>query len=140
MTTTHPVPSETHPKMAPESQSPTAGPGGAPVAPARSSFWPRLFGDPLLTIVGTAAVGLLIFTLTRADNRISRLEDTVDAGFAAVDSRFVAQEAQIDALDAKIDALDLKLTALIAALNATDEIEAALEGKLRDPATDPVAG
>lgn len=132
--------------MAPDSQTPTTDPAAESVAPARSRLWSRLSGDPLLTIFGTLAVGLLIFTLTRADNRISRLEDAVNAGFAAVDARFTDQDAKIDALDTKIDALepnltakinelDLKLTALIAALNATDEIEAALEGRLRDPAT-----
>ena len=129
--------------MAPDSQPPTTGPAAAPVAPARSSLWPKLSRDPLLTILGTAAVGLLILTLTRTDNHISRLEDTVNAGFAAiddrfaaVDDRFTAQDAKIDALDAKIDEIDRKLTALIAALNATDEIEAALEGRLHKPGAD----
>ena len=88
-----------------------------------------LTSNPLLTILGTATVGLLIFTLTRTENRISRLEDTMEAGFAA-------QDAKIDALDAKIDEINLKLTALIAALNATDEIQAALEGRLLEPGAD----
>ena len=63
--------------------------------------------------------------MTTDSDRISRLEDRMDAGFAAVDARF-------DAQDAKIDEINLKLTALIAALNATDEIRAALEGQLLD--------
>ena len=109
-------------------------------------LWAKLTDNPLLTILGTAiaglltilgtsAVGLLIFTLTKIDNRISRLEDRVDAGFAAVDARFADQNAKIDALDAKIDEINLKLTALIAAFNASDEIEAALEGRLLDSGT-----
>lgn len=89
-----------------------------------------------MTILGTATVGLLIFTLTRTENRISRIEDKMDAGFAAVNARFVAQDAKIDALDDKVDEISLKLTALIAALNATDEIQAALEGRLLEPGTD----
>ena len=96
--------------------------------------------NPLLTILGTATVGLLIFTLTRTENRISRLEDTMEAGFAAQDAKIDEVEqrltANIDALDAKIDEINLKLTALIAALNATDEIQAALEGRLLEPGAD----
>ena len=116
--------------MAPadEYQPETTGPAAAPAAPAAPGLWSKLTDNPLLTILGTAAVGLLIFTLTRTDNRIDRLEDRMDAGFAAVDARF-------DAQDAKIDEINLKLTALIAALNATDEVDAALEGRLLDPDT-----
>ena len=89
--------------------------------------WAKLTDNPLLTVLGTAAVALLVLTLTRTDNRISRLEDKMDAGFAAVDAKFAAQ-------DAKIDDMSMKLTALIAALNATEEVGAALEGRLLDSA------
>ena len=107
--------------------------------------WAKLADNPLLTVLGTAAVVLLVFTLTRTDNRISRLEDKMDAGFAAVDAKFAAQDDKIDAgfaavdakfaaQDDKIDEISLKLTALIAALNATEEVGAALEGRLLNPA------
>lgn len=142
MTVAHPVPtSGAHPQMAPaaDSQPDPTTPAPAPAVRAAPGLWSKLTDNPLLTILGTAiaglltilgtvAVGLLIFTLTRTENRISRLEDKLDAGFAAVDARFTAQ-------DAKIDEINLKLTALIAALNATDEIEAALEGRLIAPDT-----
>ena len=146
MTTTHPVPtSGARPQMASDADSqpgPTV-PASTTAVRTAPGLWSKLTDNPLLTILGTAAVGLLtilgtaavgllIFTLTRTENRISRLEDKVDAGFAAVDARFAAQDAKIDALDAKIDEMNLKLTALIAALNATDEVEAALEGTLLD--------
>lgn len=119
-----------------DSQPETTGPVAASEAPAAPGRWAKFTDNPLLAILGTATVGLLIFTLTRTDDHISRLDDRVDAGFAAVDARFAAQDVKIDALDAKIDALDLKLTALIPALNATHEIEAALEGRFLDPNPD----
>ena len=190
MTATQPVPTlGTHPQMAPDADSRPDPTAPAPATAVRTApgLWSKLTDNPLLTILGTAAVGLLIFTLTRTEHRISRLEDKVDAGFAAVDARFAAQDAkiaeldlrlttqiaeldlrlttqnaevdlrlttQIAELDLKIAELDLKLTAqiaeldlkltaliaeldqkltaLIAALNATDEISAALEGRLLD--------
>ena len=114
----------------------------------------------LLTVLGTVAVALLLFILNDHSNRLDRLEDTVADGFAAqsakideVDRRLTAQigeldrkltaqigeldrklTAQIGELDRKLTAqvgeLDRKLTALIAALNMTDELDAALEGRL----------
>lgn len=68
--------------------------------------------------------------ISRLDDRISRLEDKVDAGFAQIDERFAAQ-------DERLDEINLKLTALIAALNATAELEAALDGRLLDPNATP---
>ena len=137
--------------MAPtaDPQPSPAAPTGPVAAPAGSSpsKWSKLTENPLLTVLGTLAVALLILNLNRIDNRISRLEDRMDAGFAAIDDRFAAidarfaaqdakfaaQDAKIDKLDAKIDELDRKLTAHIAALNATHEVEAALEGRLLSP-------
>ena len=68
--------------------------------------------------------------ISQLDDRISRLEDKVDTGFARIDERFTAQ-------DVRLNEINLKLTALIAALNATAEVEAALEGRLLDPNTTP---
>lgn len=82
-----------------------------------------MLGDnPMQTVLAAAVVGLLIFSLTSNRSRIDRLEDTVNAGFAAQ--------------DAKIDAIDLKLTALIAALNLTAQVDAAVEGRLLTPDDD----
>ena len=101
--------------------------------------------------------------ISRLEDRFSRLEDRVDTGFAKIDQRFTAQDAKIDQRftaqdaridqkftaqdakieqrfaqqDARLDEINLKLTALIAALNATAEVEAALEGKLLDPNAAP---
>lgn len=110
--------------------TPDPQPDSAPAAAGpRSRRWAAL-GDTLLpTLLATAVVALLIFSLAGNRSRIDRLEDTVNTRFAATD-------AKIDELDTrlsnKIDRIDLKLTALIAALNKTGEVEAALEGRLLD--------
>ena len=89
--------------------------------------------NPLQAFLITVVVLLFGFVLTQTNDRItqtndriSRLEDKVDAGFTRIDERFAQQ-------DAKLDEINLKLTALIAALNATAEVEAALDGRLLDP-------
>ena len=83
MTATQPVPnSGTHPRMASDADSQPDPPVPAPTAAVRAApgLWSKLTDNPLLTILGTATVGLLIFTLTRTEHRISRLEDSVHAG------------------------------------------------------------
>jgi len=209
MTTAHPVPtSGAHPPQmasAADSRPDPTVPAPATAVRAEPGRWSKLTDNPLtilgtaavglLTILGTVAVGLLISTLNGIDNRLGRLEDKVDAGFAAIDARFAEQDAKIAELDlrlttqiaeldgklttqiAELDGklttqiaeldlrlttqiaeldlrlttqiaeldlrlttqiaeLDRKLTALIAALNATDQIQAALEGRLLDPGAD----
>ena len=97
----------------------------------------KRFENPLLTILGAAVVVLLGFALTHTNDRISRLEDKVDAGFAKIDTRFAAQDAKFESRfaeqdarfaeqDAKLDEINLKLTALIALFNSTAQVEAAL--------------
>ncbi len=71
--------------------------------------------------------------LADTNDRLTRLEDKVVAGFTRIDERFAAQ-------DAKLDEIYLKLTALIAALNATAEVETALDGRLLDPDNPPDDG
>ena len=75
--------------------------------------------------------------ISETNDRITRLEDKVDTGFAQQDERFAQQDTKFDERfaqqDAKFDEINLKLTALIAALNATAEVEAALDGRLLDP-------
>ena len=104
----------------------------------------KRFENPLLTILGAAVVVLLGFALTHTNDRISRLEDKVDAGFEKIDTRFTAQDAKFEARfaeqdarfaeqDAKLDEINLKLTALIALFNSTAQVEAALEGQLLNP-------
>ena len=115
--------------------------------------------NPLQAFLATVVVLLFGFVLTQTNDRItqtndriSRLEDKVDAGFAQQDAKFDERFAQQDAKfderfarqdeklderfarqDEKLDEINLKLTALIAALNATAEVEAALDGRLLDP-------
>ncbi len=104
--------------------------------------------------------------LTDTNDRLTRLEDKVVAGFTRIDERFAAQDAKFDerfaaqdakfearfaaqdakfearfaAQDAKLDEINLKLTTLIAALNATAEVEAAVDGRLLDPDNPPDDG
>ncbi len=92
----------------------------------------QLGDNPLGVLFGTAIVALLIFTLNSTNDRITRLEDRVDARLAAI-------EEDIAELNQNMAELDRKLTAIIAALNMTDEVTAALEGRLidRTPTSDP---
>ena len=97
----------------------------------------KYFEHPLQALLVTVVVFLFGFVLTQTNDRItqtndriSRLEDKVDAGFAQQDAKFDERFAQ---QDEKLDEINLKLTALIAALNATAEVEAALNGRLLDP-------
>ena len=91
----------------------------------QSRRWATLGDNPLQTVLAAAVVALLVFSLTSNRSRIDRLEDRIVALEAKMDRRFAEQ-------DAKIDEINLKLTALIAALNKTDEVDAALEGRLLD--------
>ncbi|MYC42936.1 MAG: hypothetical protein F4X52_10355 [Acidimicrobiaceae bacterium] len=70
----------------------------------------------------------------RVDGQFAR----VDEQFARVDEQFARVDERLVALDAKLDELDRKLTALIAGINATEEVEAALEGRLLNPEAPPV--
>ncbi len=82
--------------------------------------------------------------LTDTNDRLTRLEDKVVAGFTRIDERFAAQDAKFEARfaaqDNKLDEIYLKLTTLIAALNATAEVEAAVDGRLLDPHNPPDDG
>lgn len=131
-------------------------------ARARPGLRAQMAENPLLTLIGgmlaflgALVVGLLSFVLFSLDSRVSRLEDKVDAGFAAVyatiDARFAEQDKRFEArfaeqdkkiaeldekiaelddkigkLDDKVDRIELKLTALIARLDATEAVEAAV--------------
>ena len=92
----------------------------------------QLGENPLLALFGTAIIALLILNFNSINDRITRLEESMDARFAQVDARFAA-------LEEDLAEIDRKLTALIAALNMADEINAALEGRLinRAPASIP---
>lgn len=135
MTTTAPTPAAEATQMAhtpdPRPAPPEASNAAAGTRPRR---WDLMGDNPLQTMLATIAAALLLYLLNGNGNRIDRLEDAVAAGFASVDARFAAQDASVDVRfaeqSAKIDEINLKLTALIAALHKTEEVEAALEGRL----------
>ena len=145
MTSTAPIPAAAEaPLMDPDTIDPDtrADPAAPRAQPAaRATLRSQAAENPLATFLGLVVVALLVAMLAttnvrinRVEDSVSSLEDKVDAGFAAVDAKFAAQDAKFDAkfdaLDAKFDEMNLKLTALIAALNATDEVDAAVEGSL----------
>ena len=117
-----------------------AGPIAAPANTNPNSAH-KYFEHPLQALLVTVVALLFGFVLTQTNDRITRLEDKVDAGFAQqdakVDAGFAQQDAKFDERfaqqDEKLDEINLKLTALIAALNATAEVEAALDGRLLAP-------
>ena len=75
----------------------------------------------------------------KIDARFAVQDAKIDARFAHVDARFAHVDARFDSLKSDLGEINLKLTALIAALNATDEVDAALEGRLTAAGTaDPV--
>lgn len=86
--------------------------------------------NPLLTLVGTALIAVLILNHNSTNDRITRLENRMDARFAAL-------EEDVADLGEEVDEINLKLTALIAALNKTGEVDAAIEGRLIDRTPDP---
>ena len=143
------------PQPNPPEQTVAAGPAPAQVsladpAPAEAAAPPRSTGRAGWTTVSNsfipallsaALVAVMIFAFTTLDNRITSLENRltafenrVDARFAAqdakIEARFDAQNAKIEALDTKIDEINIKITALIAALNKTEEVDAALAGEI----------
>lgn len=112
----------------------------------------QLIDNPVQTFFGTVIVALLVFTLTSTNariddvhasinariddintsinariddvnDRITRLEEKIDARFMAIDARFTA-------LEKDVAEINLKLTALITAFNVTPEITAAQEGRI----------
>ena len=124
-----------------------AGPIAAP-ANTKPNSARKYLENPLQAFLVTVVVFLFGFVLTQTNDRItqtndriSRLEDKVDTGFAQQDAkfdeRFAQQDEKLDERfaqqDEKLDEINLKLTALIAALNATAQVEAALDGRLLDP-------
>ena len=140
-------------------QNPAASAVDAPsraAPPARTAAgigrraWEQFADNPLQALLGTAIVALLIFNFTtlnaRIDDtnaRIDRLEERMDARFAALEEDVAGIDLKMTALIAALEEdaaeLNLKMTALIAALNRADEVDAALKGRLidRTPIPDP---
>ena len=120
-TTAQPAAEATHMAHTPDPQ-PVPAPAAAGTGTRR---WAAL-GDMLApTLLATAVVGLLIYSLADERNRIDRLEDTLNTRFAATDAKIdeldTRLSAKIDGLDtrlsAKIDGLDTRLSAKIDGLD-----------------------
>ena len=148
------------PEPPPPAEPPAAPPAAAAAAPAnRPGIRAQIAENPLTSLFGGIIIILLAATfatsniriddtndrITRLDDkidtRITRLEDKIDARFDSQDEKI---DARFDSLESDVGEINLKLTALIAALNATDAVDAALEGRLTgtgadvaDPADEP---
>ena len=118
--------------MAPDSAL-ASSQGGTPVVAGASgrSGWSRVTDEPLLAVLAAAVVGLLLWSLTSLDARISengdritRLEEKVDERFAAVDERFDEMEVRFDEMDAEIDEISENMAAVLAILRAGDNAAA----------------
>ena len=122
------------PQHTADTPDPQPPPHTADTAAARPRIRDQIAENPLASLLGTLLVVLLGFNLTVTHDRTNRLEDKVDAGFAEVDARFAEVDAEVDArfdsLESGVAEINLKLTALIAHLNATEAVDAALEGRL----------
>ena len=91
----------------------------------------RQFGEnPLQTLFGAAIVALLVFSFTTTNDRIDDTNDRITRLEARMDARLTA-------LEEGVAEINLKLTALIASLNRTDEVSAALEGRIIDSTQAP---
>ncbi|MDE0656953.1 MAG: hypothetical protein OXH58_10285 [Acidimicrobiaceae bacterium] len=126
MTASAPIPAaEATPAMAhshdtaAEVLSEQAAPAHAPASAVRPRLRDQIAENPLLTLFGTVIVALLLFVLGTTNLRIGDTNDRIDR----LEDRFASLEHRV------ID-IDLKLTALIAALNVTETVDAALEGRL----------
>ena len=89
-------------------------------------------GAALVTVLGGVIIVLLSVLLQASADRFDKIDqqfDKIDQRFDKIDQRFAAQ-------DNKIAEIDLKLTALIAALNMTEQVDAAVEGRLLDASGD----
>ena len=164
MTTSAPIPAaeEAFPMANPSDTAPKAPPAQVPPqaqAAAASTLRAQVAENPLLSFFGLLVIALLAAAIASpsirindTNHRIDRLDarmtagfdavytrfddlkDDIDARFDDIDARFEQVDARFEQVDARFDELDLKLTALIAKLNATDDVNAAIDGHLRSPA------
>ena len=106
------------PDTAAQALSAQAAPAQAATSTVRPRLRDQIVENPLLTLFGTIIVALLVFVLGTTNLRIGDTHHRIDR----LEDRIVSLENRV------ID-IDLKLTALIAHLNATDEVDDALEGR-----------
>ncbi len=113
----------------------------APAARAAASVgrraWKQLGDNPLQALFGTAIVALLIFNFTATHDRIDDTNDRIDETNHRITRLEEKIDARFTALEKDVAEINLKLTALIASLNKTDEVAAALEGRIINSARMP---
>ena len=103
---------------APDSRptAPAADEARAAAAPGRgfmAAGWAKFSDNAIPSLVVTVIVGLVIFSFNETSDRITRLEDDIDARFTAVDARFTKLEDEIDARFTKLeDDIDARFTKL----------------------------
>ncbi len=86
--------------------------------------WAKFSDNVIPSLVVTVIVGLVIFSFDETSDRITRLEDDIDARFTAVDARFTKLEDEIDARFTKLeDEIDARWRD-VALFEAHDEAEA----------------
>ena len=147
MTTSAPIPAaEAAPRMANPSDTASEAPAeqvparaGAATA-ARPSLRDQVAENPLLSFFGLLIVALLAAAIAsphiRIDDTNRRIDDTNER-IDRLEARLIEFEEKVDArfdkLEAAVGEISLKLTALIAHLNATNEVDDALAGRLTGP-------
>ena len=90
--------------------------------------------DSIPTYIAMAVTGLLVLTLGYASYRRALCNENATLHTPDCENDvFNAPDNRNGTPHAKVDEIDLRLTALIASLDKTEEVEAAVEGRLPDP-------
>ena len=140
MTASAPIPAaESVPHMPnPTDTTPTTPrnqlPSQVQTAAAAPTLRSQVAENPLLSFFGLMIIALLAAAIAAPNIRINDTNARIDRLDTRITARFDKVDAEFEDIDARLDGLDLKLTALIAKLDATDDVDAAIEGRLREPA------
>lgn len=140
MTASAPIPAaESVPHMPnPTDTTPTTPrnqlPSQVQTAAAPPTLRSQVAENPLLSFFGLMIIALLAAAIAAPNIRINDTNARIDRLDTRITARFDKVDAEFEDIDARLDGLDLKLTALIAKLDATDDVDAAIEGRLREPA------
>lgn len=93
----------------------------APVAPRRgflAAGWAKFSDNAIPSLVVAVSAGLVLFFFNETGDRITRLEESIDARFAAVDSRFTAVDARFTRLEENQQQIAVTLATLIGEFTA----------------------
>ena len=104
-----------------------------PVTAARPNSWAKLAENPLQTLLATAVVALLIFSLTSTNasiadtnDRISRLEDRV----TSLEDRVTRLEERVTRLEERVTRLEERVTRLEESVTRLEESVIRLEERM----------